>query len=101
LVISDIGMPEMDGYALMRALRDKNADILAIALTAYARSKTPNRHTSRVPSAPRQARRRVDRSCLATVEPSSCLFGVFGSRVCGERNREDIAFLSRSARIRA
>lgn len=40
LVISDIGMPEMDGYLLMQQLRtlptDQNSQIPAIALTAYA-----------------------------------------------------------------
>ncbi|MGP1385908.1 MAG: hybrid sensor histidine kinase/response regulator [Thainema sp.] len=40
LLISDIGMPEMDGYALIRCVReqlsDQNKNILAIALTAYA-----------------------------------------------------------------
>lgn len=40
LLISDIGMPEMDGYALIRYVReqptDQNQNILAIALTAYA-----------------------------------------------------------------
>lgn len=40
LLISDIGMPGMDGYALIRQVReqlsDHNKNILAIALTAYA-----------------------------------------------------------------
>jgi PAS domain S-box-containing protein len=40
LLISDIGMPEMDGYAFIRQLRalppQFNRDIPAIALTAYA-----------------------------------------------------------------
>ena len=40
LLISDIGMPNMDGYTLIRYIReqlsDPNRDILAIALTAYA-----------------------------------------------------------------
>lgn len=40
LLISDIGMPEMDGYTLIRHIReqlsDQNRNILAIALTAYA-----------------------------------------------------------------
>ena len=40
LLISDIGMPEMDGYALMRHIRSLTAtqggDVPAIALTAYA-----------------------------------------------------------------
>ncbi|WOD41912.1 response regulator [Nodosilinea sp. E11] len=40
LLISDIGMPDMDGYALLRQIRarspDQGGDILAIAITAYA-----------------------------------------------------------------
>jgi signal transduction histidine kinase/ActR/RegA family two-component response regulator len=41
VVVSDIAMPETDGYALMRELRQRAAaagrDLLAVALTAYAR----------------------------------------------------------------
>ncbi|GAP95491.1 PAS domain-containing protein [Leptolyngbya sp. NIES-2104] len=37
IVLSDIGMPEMDGYALIQTIRNsKHRDIPAIALTAYA-----------------------------------------------------------------
>ncbi|OUL34202.1 hybrid sensor histidine kinase/response regulator [Nostoc sp. T09] len=40
LLISDIGMPDMDGYTLIRQIREKSPDqggtIPAIALTAYA-----------------------------------------------------------------
>ncbi len=36
LLISDIGMPEADGYALIRQLRALSYEIPAIALTAYA-----------------------------------------------------------------
>ncbi|HTL88408.1 MAG TPA: PAS domain-containing protein [Leptolyngbya sp.] len=37
ILLSDIGMPEMDGYALMEAIRhSKHRSIPAIALTAYA-----------------------------------------------------------------
>jgi PAS domain S-box-containing protein len=40
LLISDIGMPDMDGYTLLRQIRARspgqNRDILAIAVTAYA-----------------------------------------------------------------
>jgi PAS domain S-box-containing protein len=40
LLISDIGMPDMDGYALMRQIRQlpaaRGGQIVAIALTAYA-----------------------------------------------------------------
>jgi PAS domain S-box-containing protein len=39
IILSDIGMPEMDGYDFMRRLRStgRSADVPAIALTAYAR----------------------------------------------------------------
>ena len=43
LIISDIGMPDVDGYELMRQIRslpaDKGGKIPAIALTAYARTE--------------------------------------------------------------
>ncbi len=43
VLISDIGMPEMDGYNLIRRVRalppDQGGDIPAIALTAYARDE--------------------------------------------------------------
>ena len=39
LVISDIGMPEEDGYSLMRRLRAANNRILAVALTGFASSQ--------------------------------------------------------------
>jgi signal transduction histidine kinase/ActR/RegA family two-component response regulator len=41
LIISDIGMPDMDGYELMRALRKAPgmAKVPAIALTGYAREQ--------------------------------------------------------------
>jgi PAS domain S-box-containing protein len=40
LIISDIGMPDMDGYSFIRRIRSSKsgADVPAIALTAYARS---------------------------------------------------------------
>jgi len=37
LILSDIGLPEEDGYALMRAIRSRGREIPAIALTAYTR----------------------------------------------------------------
>lgn len=37
LVISDIGMPEEDGYELIRQLRAQRDDLVVVALTAYAR----------------------------------------------------------------
>ena len=47
VLISDIGMPSMDGYALIRAIRDRTADrdapLPAIALTAFARSEDRTR----------------------------------------------------------
>jgi signal transduction histidine kinase len=42
ILVSDIGMPEMDGYALireLRAMRGAMARLPAIALTAYARAE--------------------------------------------------------------
>ncbi|MBD2234695.1 PAS domain-containing hybrid sensor histidine kinase/response regulator [Phormidium tenue] len=43
VLISDIGMPDMDGYKLIRRVRalppDQGGDIPAIALTAYARDE--------------------------------------------------------------
>jgi CheY-like chemotaxis protein len=42
VLVSDIGMPDMDGFALIRAVRrlppDANGHIRAVALTAYARA---------------------------------------------------------------
>ena len=38
VVVSDIGMPEMDGYSFIRELRTTNSTVPAIALTAYARN---------------------------------------------------------------
>jgi CheY-like chemotaxis protein len=44
LVLSDIALPEKDGYELVRMLRSRGREIPAIALTAYA---TPeDRHTA-------------------------------------------------------
>ena len=44
VLISDIGMPEMDGYDLMRQVRrrspEKGGNVWAIALTAYATDAT-------------------------------------------------------------
>ncbi len=37
VVVSDIGMPEMDGYGFIRALRATQPGLPALALTAYAR----------------------------------------------------------------
>jgi CheY-like chemotaxis protein len=40
-IVSDIGMPEMDGYSLIRSIRSRKTGsaVPAIALTAYARSE--------------------------------------------------------------
>lgn len=47
ILVSDIGMPEEDGYALIRQLRSRSpasgGDIPAIALTAYAASEDSTR----------------------------------------------------------
>jgi PAS domain S-box-containing protein len=45
LVISDISMPEMDGYQLLRKLRElpEMADVPAVALTGYGRSSDIDR----------------------------------------------------------
>ncbi|HEY8022745.1 MAG TPA: ATP-binding protein, partial [Thermoanaerobaculia bacterium] len=47
IVVSDIGMPEEDGYVLLRRLRERPPEqggaIPAIALTAYARSEDRHR----------------------------------------------------------
>jgi CheY-like chemotaxis protein len=44
VLVSDIGMPDVDGFELIRRLRrmPEGADILAIALTAYARPEERN-----------------------------------------------------------
>ncbi len=43
IIISDIGMPEEDGFSLIRKVRnlpdEQGADVPAIALTAYARAE--------------------------------------------------------------
>jgi CheY-like chemotaxis protein len=42
IVVSDIGMPAMDGYSLIRKVRGLESDlhgVPAIALTAYARAE--------------------------------------------------------------
>lgn len=45
VILTDIAMPEMDGYAFLRRLRSRatTADIPAIALTAYAREEDAER----------------------------------------------------------
>jgi CheY-like chemotaxis protein len=46
LLLSDIGMPEMDGYALIRRVRTLSSpanSIPAIAVTAYARAEDRQR----------------------------------------------------------
>ena len=39
LLISDIGMPQVDGYELLRRLRRQGHALPAIALTAFARGE--------------------------------------------------------------
>ncbi|KAM3095410.1 response regulator [Phormidesmis sp. 146-35] len=43
LLISDVGMPDQDGYALINQLQLQQADIPAIAITAYAREEDRQR----------------------------------------------------------
>jgi CheY-like chemotaxis protein len=47
VVVSDIGMPGEDGYALIRKVRElgpaEGGDVLAVALTAYARREDRTR----------------------------------------------------------
>ncbi len=38
VIVSDIGMPEQDGYSFMRTLRERGVTTPAVALTAFARS---------------------------------------------------------------
>ena len=67
LVVSDIGMPEMDGYAFMRSLRASDAAIPAIALTAYARVEDATR--AREAGFQEHIAKPVDgRELLATIE---------------------------------
>jgi CheY-like chemotaxis protein len=42
IVITDIGMPERDGYDLLRSIREKS-DVPVVALTAYAREEDRER----------------------------------------------------------
>ncbi len=39
VLVSDIAMPEADGYALIRAIRDRGTSVPAVALTAFARAE--------------------------------------------------------------
>lgn len=39
VVISDIGLPDADGYALIRALRDRGVSAPAVAVTGFARAQ--------------------------------------------------------------
>ena len=39
VLISDIGMPDGDGYGLLRMLRAQGVNIPAIAVTAYGRTE--------------------------------------------------------------
>jgi CheY-like chemotaxis protein len=45
IIISDIGMPQMDGFALMQRMRslESGSSVPAIALTAYARAEDAER----------------------------------------------------------
>jgi CheY-like chemotaxis protein len=46
VLISDLGMPGEDGYALIRKLREQGSDIPAAALTAYAGERDRQRTLS-------------------------------------------------------
>ncbi len=39
VLVSDIGMPDMDGYDLIREVRRRNAKLPAVAVTAFARAE--------------------------------------------------------------
>jgi CheY-like chemotaxis protein len=47
VIVSDIGMPEVDGYQFLRSVRrlsvDQGGQVPAIALTAFARSEDRTR----------------------------------------------------------
>jgi CheY-like chemotaxis protein len=43
VILSDIGLPEKDGYELMRTLRERGCVVPAAALTAFARSEDRTR----------------------------------------------------------
>lgn len=43
VIVSDIGMPDRDGYEFLRQLRRRNVQIPAIALTAFARKEDADR----------------------------------------------------------
>jgi len=45
VIVSDVGMPEMDGHALIRDLRARGSAVPAIALTAYASPADAERAT--------------------------------------------------------
>lgn len=45
VLMSDIGMPEQDGYSLMRHVRDRWPDLPGVALTAYAAAEDRERTT--------------------------------------------------------
>jgi CheY-like chemotaxis protein len=38
LLVTDLGLPGMDGYELVRTIRDKRPDLPAVAVSAYARA---------------------------------------------------------------
>ena len=38
VILMDLGLPGMDGYELVRAIRDKRPDLPAVAVSAYARA---------------------------------------------------------------
>jgi signal transduction histidine kinase len=79
LLVSDIGMPEIDGYELIRRVRtlgDEGARIPAIALTAYARTEDRTQ----------ALRAGFDMHLTKPVEPSELLV-VIGTLIDGVRRR--------------
>jgi len=79
LLVSDIGMPEIDGYEFIRRVRtlgDEGARIPAIALTAYARTEDRTQ----------ALRAGFDMHLTKPVEPSELLV-VIGTLIEGVRRR--------------
>ena len=60
LIVSDIGMPEQDGYALIRQVREREpqrgGETPAVALTAYSRVEPGEDTYGRISDARREAR---------------------------------------------
>ena len=46
VLVSDVGIPHVDGYELIRSVRERGVSVPAIALTAYGRSEDETRARS-------------------------------------------------------